>query len=50
MKVKLDENLPEQLAVALRLRGHDVHTVPEENLQGRPDATVWQAAQEEGGS
>lgn len=47
MKLKLDENLPEQLAVALRQLGHDVHTVPEENLAGHPDATIWQAAQSE---
>lgn len=47
MKLKLDENLPEQLAVRLRQLGHDVHTVPEEFLSGQPDATVWQAAQSE---
>ena len=45
MKLKLDENLPEQLAVVLRQLGHDVHTVPEENLAGHPDAGIWQAAQ-----
>jgi hypothetical protein len=32
MNLKLDENLPAQLAVALRQLGHNVHTVPEENL------------------
>jgi uncharacterized protein with PIN domain len=47
MKLKLDENLPEQLAVALRQLGHDVHTVHDENLQGRPDVAVWQAVQTE---
>ncbi len=48
MKLKLDENLPEQLAVALRQLGHDVHTVPEEFLSGHPEENIWQAAQHEG--
>jgi predicted nuclease of predicted toxin-antitoxin system len=47
MKLKLDENLPGQLAIALRQLGHDVHTVPDENLAGHPDATIWRAAQSE---
>jgi uncharacterized protein with PIN domain len=47
MKLKLDENLPEQLAVALRQLGHDVHTVPDENLTGHPDDTIWAAVQSE---
>ena len=48
MKVKLDENLPRQIAVELRARAHDVETVGEEGLTGRADADVWQAAQSEG--
>jgi predicted nuclease of predicted toxin-antitoxin system len=48
MKVKLDENLPSGLALALRARGHDVDTVADEGLKGRDDATIWQAAQAEG--
>jgi len=48
MRVKLDENLPTRLLVALRQRGHDVQTVPEENLTGHPDSDVWAAAQQEG--
>jgi predicted nuclease of predicted toxin-antitoxin system len=48
MKLKLDENLPEQLVVALRQLGHDVHTVPEEFLSGHPDENIRQAAQHEG--
>ena len=47
MKLKLDENLPEQLAVALRELGHDVHTVQAENLAGHPDIAIWAAAQSE---
>jgi len=48
MKVKLDENLPLQIAVELRARTHDVQTVGEEGLTGRADADIWQAAQREG--
>ena len=48
MKVKLDENLPLQIAVELRARTHDVQTVGEEGLTGRSDADIWQAAQREG--
>lgn len=47
MKLKLDENLPEQLAVALRQLGHDVHTVPDENLAGYPDIAIWETVQSE---
>jgi hypothetical protein len=45
MNLKLDENLPGQLAAALRQLGHDVHTVPDENLAGHPDSTIWAAVQ-----
>jgi predicted nuclease of predicted toxin-antitoxin system len=45
--LKLDENMPEQLAVALRQLGHNVHTVPDENLARHSDATIWAAAQSE---
>ncbi len=48
MKIKLDENLPARLAGILSAHGHDVHTVPDENLSGRPDADIWQAACKEG--
>lgn len=48
MRIKLDENLPARLVGILSARGHDVHTVPGENLSGRPDADIWQAACEEG--
>jgi len=45
--VKLDENIPVRLAETLRARGHDVHTVPQEGLAGRPDSEIWLAAQHE---
>lgn len=48
MKIKLDENLPARLLPVLEKHGHDVDTVPSENLTGRPDAEVWQAALDEG--
>lgn len=47
MQIKLDENLPIELAITLRRLGHDVETVPEENLGGAHDGLVWQAAQAE---
>lgn len=48
MKIKLDENLPLRLAVRLSQRGHDVHTAHDEELAGKPDSTIWQAASSEG--
>ena len=45
MNIKLDENLPGALVDDLRALGHDVDTVVDEGLVGRPDAVVWQAAQ-----
>ncbi len=47
MKIKLDENLPLRLVPALENLGHDVDTVADEGLGGKPDDVVWQAAQQE---
>jgi len=47
MKIKLDENLPEQLANNLRALGHDVETVPAEGMTGYEDADIWAAAKRE---
>jgi predicted nuclease of predicted toxin-antitoxin system len=44
VNIKLDENLPESLVSKLEALGHDVDTVPDEDLSGRDD-DVWQAAQ-----
>jgi predicted nuclease of predicted toxin-antitoxin system len=45
VNIKLDENLPESLVSKLEALGHDVDTVPDEDLAGRDDSEVWQAAQ-----
>ncbi len=47
MKMKLDENIATSAAVRLAALGHDVHTVLDERLSGRPDHEVWAAAQAE---
>jgi predicted nuclease of predicted toxin-antitoxin system len=45
MRIKLDENLPLGLKAALMSLAHDVHTVTDENLNGRDDRTIWGASQ-----
>jgi len=45
MKIKLDENLPARLAIALAELGHDADTGPQQGLTGRPDREIWAAAQ-----
>jgi len=47
MKIKLDENLPAQLAIALRSLGHDVHILRDEQLTGHADDEIWDAAQKD---
>ena len=47
MRIKLDENLPLKLAVALTDLGHDVETVLEEGLAGHADTHIWQIVQQE---
>jgi predicted nuclease of predicted toxin-antitoxin system len=48
VRIKLDENLPVSLAVALVERGHDVETVADEGLGGATDARVLGQATSEG--
>jgi predicted nuclease of predicted toxin-antitoxin system len=48
MKVKLDENLPEDLISALSRIGHDVDNVSLEGFAGQNDSRIWQAAQDSG--
>ncbi len=47
MRIKLDENLPARLAPMLVSLDHDVHTITDENLSGKSDREVWEAAQHE---
>jgi len=47
MKIKLDENLPLQLAILLKGLGHDVHTLHDELLLGHTDREIWESAQKE---
>ena len=48
MRVKLDENMPADLASRLRQDGHDVASVVEEGLGGEDDPPVLKAATNEG--
>jgi hypothetical protein len=48
VKIKLDENLSVEAAVALRARGHDAATVLEQSLGGCRDPVVLAACQNEG--
>lgn len=48
MKVKLDENMPTQLAGILAGLGHDVETVMQEGIAGYPDRDIWERVQQEG--
>jgi predicted nuclease of predicted toxin-antitoxin system len=48
MKIKLDENLPSDLADLFVSESHDVHTVPMELLNGQDDQTIFKAAISEG--
>lgn len=45
MKVKLDENLPSDLATLLAGQGFAVDTVADEGLVGCADEQIWAAAQ-----
>jgi predicted nuclease of predicted toxin-antitoxin system len=47
MRIKLDENLPADLAELLRAANHDVATLPEERLAGAKDPTVAGAVNRE---
>lgn len=47
MKIKLDENLPHELAAMLNNLGHDAQTVYGEKLSGSSDSVIWDIAQKE---
>jgi predicted nuclease of predicted toxin-antitoxin system len=48
MKIKLDENLPEALIARLAELDHETDNARLEGISGKPDATLWQAAQKAG--
>lgn len=49
MNLLLDEMWPPEIAVQLRLRGHDVIAVAErQDLRGQPDAAIFAEAQAQG--
>jgi hypothetical protein len=48
VKIKLDENLPIRLVPLLTDLGHEVETVPDEQIAGRDDDVVWTTAQADG--
>ena len=47
MKVKIDEDLPQQTADLFVTRGHDAKTVVQQGRQGQPDGIVWERVQRE---
>lgn len=47
MRFLLDENIPKDLAMALRDEGHDVLWVPETELRGAEDDDLWAKAAKE---
>lgn len=47
MRIKLDENVHHDVLVALAGRGHDVTTVHDEGLGGRPDVDIGVAIKSE---
>jgi predicted nuclease of predicted toxin-antitoxin system len=47
VKIKLDENLPDDLASLLRAADYDVSTLPKEKLAGYDDPPVLEAASAE---
>jgi predicted nuclease of predicted toxin-antitoxin system len=48
VKIKLDENIPTAVVSHLSTFGHDVDTVMDEGLDGRPDPDLWEGAQAAG--
>ena len=46
-RIKIDEDLPTEIAATLRSLGHDAHTVVEQGLTGTPDDQLWPRIQAE---
>ena len=47
MKIKIDENLPNSLALLLQKQGHNVNTVKGGGLSGSSDRDLWNDVQAE---
>jgi predicted nuclease of predicted toxin-antitoxin system len=47
-RIKIDEDLPGQIAGLLAARGHDARTVVGQGWQGTPDEILWRRVQGEG--
>lgn len=48
MKFKIDENLPTEVAQALRDAGYEADTVEDEGLSGAPDADISRIIRQRG--
>ncbi len=48
LRVKVDEDLPFQVAALLQEAGHQVETITGEGMGGATDAVLWAAVQAEG--
>ena len=46
-RVKVDENLPTEVADVLRAAGHEADTVHDERLDGQPDDHLWNVCRAE---
>lgn len=47
IRVKVDEDLPTEVAHRLASAGHDTRTVRDQGLSGIPDENLWKVAQSE---
>ncbi|HMO26416.1 MAG TPA: DUF5615 family PIN-like protein, partial [Tepidisphaeraceae bacterium] len=48
LRIKVDENLPDEVADLFRQAGHDAMTVADQRLAGKPDQRVSEIARSEG--
>ena len=48
--IKVDEDLPAEVADLLRTAGHDVRTVMQEGLTGTLDEKLWKVVQQDSGA
>ncbi len=48
VRIKVDEDLPGEVAELLRGAGHDALTVAQQHLSGAPDEALWDSVQREG--